>query len=383
MDIGIWVSRNSGTELTDGPLRQRRRPEGMGRSPACAAALSVTLLCSLLVLARPAAAAPSPDLWLSSAELASLPTSGPAWERVRRAAEGSLGRPDVADQNSDHDVNTLAVALVAARLDSDPLRGKARDAIIAAIGSESGGRTLALARNLPGYVIAADLIGLGSFDRSADEEFRSWLRDVRTRPLDGRTLVSTHEQRPNNWGTHAGAARIAAALYLDDRADLDRAATVFRGWLGDRDAYAGFRYGGDLSWQADGARPVGINPTGSTLDGHDVDGVLPDDQRRSDSFTWPPPEANYVWGALQGAVVQAELLSRAGYDSWEWSDRALLRAVQWLHRPHFDGRSAFVAAGDDAWIPWLVNDAYGSTYPAGATSPGKNMGWTDWTHGGG
>ena len=32
------------------------------------------------------------------------------------------------------------------------------------------------------------------------------------------TLVSTHENRPNNWGTHAGAARAAVARYLGDSA---------------------------------------------------------------------------------------------------------------------------------------------------------------------
>lgn len=58
----------------------------------------------------------------------------------------------------------------------------------------------------------------------------------------GRTVVSTHEDRPNHWGTHAGGARIAVALYLHDAEDLERAGTVFRGWLGDRDAYAGFKY---------------------------------------------------------------------------------------------------------------------------------------------
>ena len=46
------------------------------------------------------------------------------------------------------------------------------------------------------------------------------------------TLRGTHEQRPNNWGTHAGAARAAVALYLGDTAELSRTATVFRGWLG-------------------------------------------------------------------------------------------------------------------------------------------------------
>jgi hypothetical protein len=129
-------------------------------------------------------------------------------------------------------------------------------------------------------VIAADLVGLHSYDAGKDEQFRSWLAAVRTETLDGKTLISTDEDRPNNWGTHAGASRVAVDLYLGDKADLVRAAQVFKGWLGDRSAYAGFTYG-DTAWQADPSKPVGINPKGATKRGHTIDGVLPDDQRRA------------------------------------------------------------------------------------------------------
>src|SRR6185436_3561741 len=127
--------------------------------------------------------------------------------------------------------------------------------------------------------------------------------------LDGQTLRSTHEKRPNNWGTHAGASRAAVAVYLGDQAELDRCAQVFKGWLRDRSAYAGFEYG-DVSWQADPSHPVGINPRGATKSGHNIDGVLPDDQRRAGGFTWPPPKENYVWEALQGALLAALVLER-------------------------------------------------------------------------
>jgi hypothetical protein len=95
---------------------------------------------------------------------------------------------------------------------------------------------------------------------------------------------------------------------------------------------------------------------------------------------WPPPKENYVWEALQGAVVQAQLLSRTaiGYGlAWQWEEQALLRAVRWLHDV-----CKYPASGDDRWIPWLVNRAYGTSFPAGVGSVGKNMGFTDWTHAG-
>lgn len=37
--------------------------------------------------------------------------------------------------------------------------------------------------------------------------------------------------------------------------------------------------------------------------------------------------------------------------------------------------------GDDTWIPWLVNHAARTSSPGSSPSrPGKNIGYTDWTH---
>lgn len=311
---------------------------------------------------------------MSPADLAKLPMTGSAWSRLKSTADGSLGVPNISDQESQHDTKTLAAALAYARTGQASYRTKAADAIMSAIGTEKGGRTLALARNLVSYVIAADLINLKSYDAGKDQQFRSWLSAVRNATLDGKTLISTHNLRPNNWGTHAGASRIAADLYLDDKADLAKAAQVFKGWLGDRTAYAGFTYG-ILDWQADPSKPVGINPKGATLNGRNVDGVLPDDQRRASGFSWPAPKENYVWEALQGAVVQAELLSHAGYDAWNWSDRAMWRAVNWEYNVN-----GFQATGDDTFEIYIVNHAYGSSFPVGAANTGKNMDFTDWMY---
>ena len=316
----------------------------------------------------------SGGIWTSAGELASLPTSGKAWEGLLAAAQEPVVDPNVADQEDPDNVRVLARALVFARTGQQSYRQEVIDACRAVIGTESGGRTLALGRELLAYVIAAELVGLPA---DLNASFRGWLDAVRHETLDSKTLISTHEVRPNNWGTHAGASRMAVALYLGDRSDLERAATVFHGWLGDRSAYAGFSFG-DPSWQADPTRPVGVNPVGATLDGHSVDGVLPDDMRRAGWFTWPPPKENYVWEALQGAVVQAVILERAGYDAFGWEEKALLRAVTWLHQ-----QAQFPAEGDDTWTPWILNHYYGTSFPAPLPSqPGKNMGFTDWTHAG-
>jgi alginate lyase len=317
-----------------------------------------------------------PHLVASSTELRARPTSGAAWRALRDWA-GRSAHPDISDQTDDADLIVLAKALFYARGHSASMRKGALGMIRAAIGTESGGRSLALARNLAGYVIAADLIDLPRYDPAFDRDvFRPWLTSLLDAQLDGATLRSTQEDRPNNWGTHAGAARAAVAFYLGDAGELDRTATVFRGWLGDRAAYAEFSWG-NRSWQCDQAAPVGINPVGCQRAGHSIDGVLPDDQRRAGGFRWPPPKENYVWEALQGAALEAELLTRAGYPAWAWGDKALLRAVTWLYRVDH-----YPAQGDDSWLPWLVDRRYGTHFRGSAPStPGKNFGFTDWLYG--
>jgi hypothetical protein len=313
-------------------------------------------------------------IWIDPGVLSSLPASGPAWDSVLGVANEPIGAPDLSNQDDSTNVAVMAKALMFARTGDARYRTEVVDACMAAIGTEEGGRTLALGRELAAYVIAADLVGLPP---DKDSLFSDWLRQALTKDLSGRTLRSTHEDRANNWGTHAGASRIAVAVYLGDELELENAARVLAGWLGDRSLYAGFRYGDDLTWQADPARPVGINPRGAEKSGYSIDGVLPDDQRRSGSFSWPPPRENYVYEGLQGALAQAVMLYRAGYkDVWTWSDSALLRAFQWLYEV-----ADFPAEGDDTWQPHIVNHFYGTDFPAPVPSrPGKNVGWTDWTH---
>jgi hypothetical protein len=329
------------------------------------------ILQSVCIMLLPLTVLASKGIWVHPDELAQLPTTGAAWEQLLATANSSIGSPDLSNQDDPTNVQVLAKALVFARTGQQTYREQVIQACMAAIDTELGGRTLALARELAAYVIAADLVGLPSEE---DSRFRSWLRRTLTEELSGRTLVSTHEDRPNNWGTHAGASRAAVAVYLGDRAELDRTAQVFKGYLGDRQAFADFKYG-ELSWQVDESNPVGINPKGAMKSGHSIDGVMPDDMRRGGSFTWPPEETGYPWEGLQGIVVQAEILYRAGYDTWNWQDQAILRAVNFLYD------LGWKAEGDDEWSPWIIDYHYGTSFHESAPArTGKNMGWTDWTH---
>ena len=112
-----------------------------------------------------------------------------------------------------------------------------------------------------------------------------------------------------------------------------------------------------------------------------MDGALPDDMRRGCSFRIPPCHTDYGWEALQGAVVQAQILYRQGYDAWNWSDQALFRAAAFFGRLHAEF-GGWWAVDDDTWVPWLINHAYGTSFPtASVTREGKNMSFTDWLYG--
>jgi hypothetical protein len=332
---------------------------------------------NLTAVFSPLPAPRNPDgIWTSAAEIKNLPTSGLSWENLKAGADEPIGAPNLSDLEDPVNVRVLAKALVYARTGDETYREAVIAICMDAMGTEENGETLAFGRELLAYVLAADLVGL---PENQDEKFRQWLRKVLTENLKGLTLRSSHETRPNNWGTHCGATRAAIARYLGDATELERTARIFKGWLGDRNSYADFNFeSNDLSWHANPNAPVGINPLGATIQGRSVDGVLPDDQRRSGPFRWPPPKENYVYGALQGALMHAIILYRAGYEVWHWENQALLRAMKWLYN-----EANYPAAGDDKWLPHIINYFYGTAgfsapFPAGA---GKNSGWTDWLYG--
>lgn len=336
----------------------------------------------LPLVSKQPAGVQSAGLWISRERLATLPTTGAAWERLKARADEAAGVPNLGDQESAAGVNILAKALVYARTGEERYRSEVAAAleVITFGNTEESGRTLALGRGLVAYVVAADLIELATFNPELEAHFRNKLRTLLTKPLPSwgnelRTLRDTHNLRPNNWGTNAGASRIAVALYLDDQAELEQSVLVFRGYVGDLTAYHGFEFADDLSWHPDPTRPLGVNPAGAMKDGHSIDGALPEEMRRGGPFQWPPLPTNYPWAGLQGAVVQAALLQQAGYPAWVWQDKAILRAVQFLYK------IGWPAEGDDEWIIPLINCVYHTTFPVTIPAqPGKNMGWTDWTH---
>jgi hypothetical protein len=157
-------------------------------------------------------------IWTSSQELAKIAMEGPAWEAVLGRAQEDISNPDLADQDDHTGEYALAKAIVFARTGE----GRYREEVVGSIESlvakgHPGGRTLAWARNISGFVLAADLI---SYRTSAFEDYLRHLAfDWKGSQLN-RALHEMMLYMPNNWGKFAMQSLTAIYWYLQDFENL-------------------------------------------------------------------------------------------------------------------------------------------------------------------
>lgn len=340
------------------------------------------------------------EMWITRAEISNLPASGTAWDRMKSAANASWVTPNMINQDNKHNTSVLAAAFVYAKTGDTTLRAKARDGIIAAKrtadettewGSTNG--VLSVGRQLGGYVIAADIIGLKNFDPIADTEFRNWLTIIRTKNIGthGRwkSLTFTCENSANNWGTFACPSRLAASLYLGDIADVDRTANILRSWMGERNYYPADAPGTSgyfqptanwtntgATWACDSSNWKAINPECELL-GINLNGAIVEDASRGGPCcTIIDSGYGYSWEVLQGIFVSLELLYRTGKygNPYQWSNNALNRALNFLERNNWQITNV------SSYVPWMANKRYGTFYPTNQSSPGRIMSWGDWLY---
>jgi hypothetical protein len=348
-----------------------------------------------LALVLPTAFTPPPAeaatgyILMSRSALMSRPITGVRWANLKAVADGSLGTPNLCDQHSKHHLRTFAAALVYARTGSAAHGTKARAGVLAAIRTLRPGcdnATLALGRQLMAYVLAADFANLSG---TGDATFRSWLTTIRRRFVGGHgvwtSLYRTHVLSAANWGAYAGASRIAASLYLGDRADVRAAHYVTRGFLGYRSAFV-FRDKLDsaaLSWACYPTRWTPVNPA-CRRGGINVDGAVIADISRGGARRWPPGSTGiqYQLESIQGLGLQVELLYQNGYRyAWLWSNKALKRMANVVTRSKAAGGTGWNETLSARQMPWLLNRRLGMSLPRRYSLMGRAIGFTDWLWG--
>lgn len=337
---------------------------------------------------------PADFILMPRSELMALPTSGTAWTYLVETAQSEWSPPDFNDQNSQVDTLALAAALVYARTGDEALRSKARDAIMAVIPTFEPSRLepgLGPLRQTAGWVLAADFIKLDGAD---DAAFRAFLGRVLTEPTGTHSrwdsVVTAHDDAANNWGAWAGAARIAASLYLD--LDITAAANTVRGFLGDRAYWSAFN--GEKDSLPEAAAQWACNPSPDVFTpvngpcivaGLDLDGAVPADISRGGGVPPDPPSTTgimYTLETLAGYLLQVELLYRNGMpDIYEFRSEALRRMADFVSRTEAAGGPGWNPGRVQNHIPWLLNRRYGTTYPTVPAEYGRSFGFTDWLYG--
>jgi len=309
-------------------------------------------------------------IWSSAAELAQKPMSGSGWTTLTSFADGDTSTPNVSNQDDATNIRVLAAAIVYARSGTASYKDKVVAACEKVIGTEKGGRSLAWGRETGAYAMAADLVG---FRTPAFEAWLHQVADVEKCSELGITLREMFEKRPNNWGSMAFGSLTAIDRYLGDDAAL---AALRDYWvLGVTGPNPGLKYDADVSWHVDPNSLRLINPKGAMKQGVDIDGIIPDDMRRGASFTTGAPVfTGYPWEHLQGVLMAARVLERAGMPIWSVDDQAIRRAGHAL-QVRLGGQ--WVASGDDRWQLAFFDQAYSSTW-SGTTDvwgAGKNAGF--------
>lgn len=400
-----------------------------------AAILTMLGLCAVVVPA--AQAAPYQGILLNTSEITALSSTPPTY--LKQAADvpytaynggwqQGISDIDLGNQDSTGDTITLAAALLYAKglagfsTTNAQLLTKVCGALstvqttgpngLAASTNQptppkQGSRALSIARGLPAYIYAYDLVNAPTNCGISIATWSSFLNTVTTSPPGdggGYTVASCEDHRVNNWGGFCQQSMVAYHAITDSTTGLAHDAAVFRAFAGEPTALGGsYTYAagdwGSLAYQADSANPVGINRPGTTkLDqssvSRNVDGVMPEDQRRitgcpasytADVFTWPLCRQGYTWEDTQSEVMVAYHLQREGYDGLNLVSKAIKRVIAEHYRTGDYPSDAtfgttYPPVGDDAWIIPLANKLYGTSYTPGETvgQCGKGTCGADW-----
>lgn len=327
--------------------------------------------------------------------LLAKPTAGPGWEFLTAQADAVWDAPDLAALNTKTPAMVLAAALVYARTGDAAYRDKVIAAVTKAPGTEdTSGVVLPFARNVFGYVVAADLVGM-PLDTVTDsgETWRSFLERARTEEFTGNTrwisLEKTSGDSAANWNAYALSSHLAISVALGEEEAVARDVTIFRRFLGDTTSpWPAFAPTSGHNWNGNGATwdmtPTlqrGINPE---RPGESRSGAIILDASRHTSLPSVPccttdlAGRAYIEESLDALLAVTMVLAARGQDFTDFEDQAIRRAYDFLVRN--GGPSGY---SNGRYLALAINNLYGTGYPTSAgDSVARHLGYGAWLFGG-
>jgi hypothetical protein len=328
---------------------------------------------------------------IKKSELMAKPTSGPGWDFLKSQADAVWDKPDLSVLNSDTQTKVLAAALVYARTGDIAYRDKVISAIKQVPGTQNeSGVVLPFARNIFGYVVAADLVGmpLNTLCNNG-QTWETFLREARTKKFAGNTrwpdLEITSGEAASNWNSYALSSHLAISLALNDKNAVQRDTNIYKRFLGDTTSpwpafnpTAGYNYNNNGStWDMTPTMQRGINPDSST---DKRSGAIISDALRNASFTsvaccsMDKTARGYVEETLDALLAVNFVLKAQGSDFTGFQSNALKRAFDFLIKN--GGQSGYSPA---RYLPLAINKMYGTNYNTSAgDSVSRDLGFGGW-----
>lgn len=289
-------------------------------------------------------------MFIQPSTLASLPTSGPAWDALVSKSNTDPGSGNLGALDQLHPLAVFSIALRWAKDGGGLGQAYVINEIKAVMGTESSaGQPLNPYRTLGAYVMAADLVDMpGSTVGANGQTFDAWMQSWPNKVIPGQSNWNTLEKcartSGNNWGACARTSLMAVLLWLKKRSlqpsGFDRETLLadlvkwHKRFVGDTSVPNTFVPTGSFqsSWATTTypSQQGVINPdvTGAKAW---QNGANAEDASRSSYPTKTGAGQHYQYETLDSLMVMLALLINAGYaDAAGWGNNGVRRNYKYM-----------------------------------------------------
>lgn len=320
------------------------------------------------------------NLYISAAEVTSLPGSGTGYTYAKASADSTGWNTDLGFIDNNDVPAAVNAGIMYRKLGTAGYKTAVTNWVKAAVGSESGAaQPLNPWRHIGGLIAAADLVDMpASTVCNNGQTFLAWVQSLPDKVVPGQTNWNTLRKctttSGNNWGAYARGSLLAVGLYLKLNSDsagqalIDLCVSTHKRWCGDKTVPNPFTASGShiAGWDGDGGYPgsqgvINSSTATTTLRGANVE----DASRGGGPPTIVGAGASYTLEAWDGALMTAILLYHNGYtDVFTWGNSAMRRNIE---RSVVDYNINGVNHIYNH-TAWFVNKAYGTSLATVAES---------------